>query len=78
MTDHPTIDHYLGTAARMPRQVLGWPQVDIHTGRAGHHAHGVECISCLDRSTRPPGPARFALPGQHHTHMHRLMGQSLV
>ncbi len=78
MADHPTVDHHLGTAARMPRQVLGRPQFDVHPGRAGDHPHGVECISCLDRPTRTPGPAGFAQPGQHHADMHRLMGQSLV
>ena len=78
VADHPTVEHHLGTPARMPWQVLGRTQVDVDTGGTGDHTHGFEGIGCFDRPTRSPGSAGFTQPGQHHADMHGLGWQGLV
>ena len=78
VTDHPVIDHHLGTAAGMPRQFPGWTQTHLHPAGAGDHPDRLEGVSGLHRTARTPRPARLAQSGQHRTDVHRLLRQGLV
>ena len=75
VSDDAAVDHHFGTAARMPRQVLGGPQRHVDPARAGDDPHRLERVGGLHRPAGSPRAARFPQPGQHRTHMHRLTRQ---
>ena len=78
VTDRPTVDHHLGAAARMPRQVLCGPQFDVYTGSPGDHPDCLEGIGRLHCPARSPRPAGFPQTGENHRNVHGLAGQRVV
>src|SRR5690606_41001498 len=78
VADHGVTDLQSGATTRVPRgQVVG-ADGQLHTGRSGNHAGGLDRVRPVGRATFAPPTVLLALAGQHDPDVQRLRGQRCV
>ena len=72
------VEHDLGAATRMPRQLLRGAELELDVAGPPDDAHRLERIRRVDGTAGPPRARGFAQAGQDGADVQRLPGQRVV